>query len=139
MFEPGRVICGNAGVLLTRVIRVKSSASNTPFVIVDAAMNDLARPALYDAWHDFDAVAPTVRPSASQTAHHLAHAELGRAHFAHGPLGLRGRIAGGGAFTLCSTWARGLGARALGRCLHSPYFAFMSGSRLATLKLRFLA
>ncbi len=59
MFEPGRVICGNAGVLLTEVIRVKPGAGNLPFVIVDAAMNDLARPALYDAWHDFEAVQPT--------------------------------------------------------------------------------
>ena len=58
MFEPGRVICGNAGVLLTRVIRVKRSSNRAPFVIVDAAMNDLARPAMYGAWHDFDAVAP---------------------------------------------------------------------------------
>lgn len=59
MFEPGRVIAGNAGVLLTRVIRVKPGAGNLPFAIVDAAMNDLARPALYDAWHDFEAVEPT--------------------------------------------------------------------------------
>ena len=59
MFEPGRVITGNAGVLLTRVIRVKAGAGDTPFVIVDAAMNDLARPALYGAWHDFAAVRPT--------------------------------------------------------------------------------
>ena len=58
MFEPGRVIAGNTGVLLTRVIRVKPGAS-CPFVIVDAAMNDLARPAMYDAWHDFAAVAPS--------------------------------------------------------------------------------
>ncbi|MDP9057562.1 MAG: diaminopimelate decarboxylase [Pseudomonadota bacterium] len=58
MFEPGRVITGNAGVLLTRVVRVKPGIT-APFVIVDAAMNDLARPALYDAWHDFVAVAPT--------------------------------------------------------------------------------
>ena len=58
MFEPGRVIAGNAGVLLTRVIRVKRGL-NHPFVIVDAAMNDLARPALYGAWHDFDAVHPS--------------------------------------------------------------------------------
>lgn len=57
-FEPGRVIAGNAGVLLTRVIWVKPGVRN-PYVIVDAAMNDLARPALYDAWHDFVAVAPT--------------------------------------------------------------------------------
>jgi diaminopimelate decarboxylase len=58
MFEPGRVIAGNAGVLLTRVIWVKPGVAN-PYVIVDAAMNDLARPALYDAWHDFAAVRPT--------------------------------------------------------------------------------
>ncbi len=58
MFEPGRVICGNAGVLLTKVIRVKPGSGNMPFVIVDAAMNDLARPSLYDAWHDFEAVIP---------------------------------------------------------------------------------
>jgi diaminopimelate decarboxylase len=57
MFEPGRVITGNSGVLMTRVIRVKPGAA-CPFVIVDAAMNDLARPALYDAWHDFVAVRP---------------------------------------------------------------------------------
>ena len=50
MFEPGRVICGNAGVLLTRVIRVKRPSNRPPFVIVDAAMNDLARPAMYGAW-----------------------------------------------------------------------------------------
>lgn len=57
MFEPGRVITGNTGVLLTRVIRVKPGVA-APFVVVDAAMNDLARPALYDAWHDFVAVEP---------------------------------------------------------------------------------
>jgi len=59
MFEPGRVICGNAGVLLTRVVRVKRSSNQVPFMVVDAAMNDLARPAMYGAWHDFDAVRPT--------------------------------------------------------------------------------
>ena len=58
MFEPGRVIVGNAGILLTRIIRVKPGAIS-PFVVVDAAMNDLARPAMYDAWHDFEAVEPT--------------------------------------------------------------------------------
>ncbi len=57
-FEPGRVIAGNAGVLLTRVIRVKRSSNASPFVVVDAAMNDLARPAMYGAWHDIDAVVP---------------------------------------------------------------------------------
>ena len=60
MFEPGRVIAGNAGILLTRVVRVKRGI-NDPFVIVDAAMNDLARPALYGSWHDFEAVRPSNR------------------------------------------------------------------------------
>jgi diaminopimelate decarboxylase len=55
MFEPGRLIVGNAGVLLTSVIRVKPGSVH-PFVIVDAAMNDLARPALYDAYHHFEGV-----------------------------------------------------------------------------------
>ena len=64
MFEPGRVIVGNAGLLLTEVLWVKPGATN-PWVVVDAAMNDLARPALYDAWHDFIAVRPT---GASMTA-----------------------------------------------------------------------
>ncbi len=57
MFEPGRVITGNSGVLITEVVRVKQGTVN-PFVVVDAAMNDLARPAMYDAWHDFAAVKP---------------------------------------------------------------------------------
>jgi diaminopimelate decarboxylase len=57
MFEPGRVITGNTGVLVTQVIRVKEGVG-APWVVVDAAMNDLARPALYDAWHDFSAVTP---------------------------------------------------------------------------------
>ncbi len=58
MFEPGRLIVANAGVLLSRVIRVKQGAT-APFVIVDAAMNDLLRPSLYDAYHDIRAVRPT--------------------------------------------------------------------------------
>ena len=57
VFEPGRLIVGNAGILLSRVIRVKPGISH-PFLIVDAAMNDLMRPALYDAWHAIEAVAP---------------------------------------------------------------------------------
>ena len=57
VFEPGRLIMANAGVLLTRVIRIKPGARH-PWVIVDAAMNDLMRPALYDAYHRIEAVAP---------------------------------------------------------------------------------
>ncbi len=64
LFEPGRVIVGNAGALLSRVIRVKQGASQ-PFVIVDAAMNDLLRPSLYDAWHDIRAVTPSGKRTAS--------------------------------------------------------------------------
>ena len=60
IFEPGRLIVGNGGVLLTRVIRVKEGPK-CPFVIVDGAMNDLLRPSLYDAWHAIDAVAPSGR------------------------------------------------------------------------------
>ncbi|GHF11687.1 diaminopimelate decarboxylase [Kordiimonas sediminis] len=52
IFEPGRLIAGNAGVLLTEVIYRKEGEGKT-FYIVDAAMNDLARPAMYDAHHDF--------------------------------------------------------------------------------------
>ena len=51
IFEPGRLIVGNAGILLTRVLYVKQGESKT-FVIVDAGMNDLLRPTLYDAHHD---------------------------------------------------------------------------------------
>jgi diaminopimelate decarboxylase len=59
VFEPGRMLVGNAGILLTKVIRIKpGAAEGAPFVIVDAAMNDLMRPALYDAWHAIEAVAP---------------------------------------------------------------------------------
>jgi diaminopimelate decarboxylase len=57
-FEPGRLISGNAGVLLTRVVRVKPGETH-PWLIVDAAMNDLMRPALYDAYHHVDAVRPS--------------------------------------------------------------------------------
>lgn len=57
LLEPGRRLVGNAGVLLTRVEYLKPGEVKN-FAIVDAAMNDLARPALYDAWHDIVPVAP---------------------------------------------------------------------------------
>ncbi len=56
VLEPGRLIVGNAGVLLTRVLYVKDGAAKT-FVIVDAGMNDLIRPTLYDAHHEVRPVA----------------------------------------------------------------------------------
>ena len=55
ILDPGRSIVGNAGVLLTRVEYVKKGGARN-FVIVDAAMNDLVRPALYGAWHDVQPV-----------------------------------------------------------------------------------
>jgi diaminopimelate decarboxylase len=55
LFEPGRFLVGNAGLLIGRVIYVKSADEKT-FYIVDAAMNDLIRPTLYDAWHDVQPV-----------------------------------------------------------------------------------
>ncbi len=67
MFEPGRVIVGEAGLLLTRVLWVKPGPT-LPYVIVDAAMNDLARPALYEAYHHFAAV----RPSGNRMRAHVA-------------------------------------------------------------------
>ncbi|MDA4845811.1 diaminopimelate decarboxylase [Hoeflea poritis] len=60
IFEPGRMIAGNAGILVTEVIHVKDTGSKS-FVIVDAAMNDLIRPTLYEAWHD---IRPVVAPDA---------------------------------------------------------------------------
>ena len=57
LFEPGRFLVGNAGVLLTRVSYLKPGPSRN-FAIVDAAMNDLLRPALYDAWHEVRPVVP---------------------------------------------------------------------------------
>ncbi|PVE22361.1 diaminopimelate decarboxylase [Microvirga sp. KLBC 81] len=67
VFEMGRLIAGNAGVLIARVIYVKEGADRT-FVIVDAAMNDLIRPTLYDAFHN---IKPVVEPSPS-TSHIVA-------------------------------------------------------------------
>ncbi|THF62961.1 diaminopimelate decarboxylase [Pseudothauera nasutitermitis] len=57
MFEPGRSLVGNAGLLLTRIEYLKPGVEKN-FAVIDAAMNDLARPALYDAWHDIVEVAP---------------------------------------------------------------------------------
>ncbi|MEE8559924.1 MAG: diaminopimelate decarboxylase [Alphaproteobacteria bacterium] len=60
VLEPGRALVGNAGVLLTSVLYLKKGASRT-FVIVDAAMNDLMRPSIYDAYH---AITPVSAPEA---------------------------------------------------------------------------
>jgi diaminopimelate decarboxylase len=57
VFEPGRALVGNAGMLVTKVEYIKQTETKN-FAIVDAAMNDLMRPALYDAYHDIQAVQP---------------------------------------------------------------------------------
>jgi diaminopimelate decarboxylase len=61
LLEPGRALVGNAGLLLTKVEYIKRGESKN-FAIVDAAMNDLMRPALYDAWHDIVPVEPRIGP-----------------------------------------------------------------------------
>jgi diaminopimelate decarboxylase len=62
LLEPGRALVGNAGVLLTRVEYLKHGAERD-FAVVDAAMNDLLRPALYEAWHDIQPVRPRSTPT----------------------------------------------------------------------------
>tara|TARA_B100002052_G_scaffold284994_1_gene297424 strand:+ start:431 stop:1693 length:1263 start_codon:yes stop_codon:yes gene_type:complete len=68
LFEPGRVLVANAGVLLTRVLHLKPGQAETDkhFAVVDGAMNDLIRPALYDGWHRIVTVdeTPTATPRA---------------------------------------------------------------------------
>jgi diaminopimelate decarboxylase len=64
LLEPGRSLVGNAGLLLTRVELLKHAPEKN-FAVIDAAMNDLARPALYDAWHDIVAVTPHAGTAAS--------------------------------------------------------------------------
>src|SRR6202162_2863616 len=67
MFEPGRMIVGNAGILVTRVIYVKHGDARN-FVIIDAAMNDLIRPTLYEAHHDILPVHQSARDARIITA-----------------------------------------------------------------------
>jgi diaminopimelate decarboxylase len=61
IFEPGRLLVGNAGILVTRVLFVKHGEAKN-FIVVDAAMNDLIRPTLYDAHHE---IWPVAQPPAS--------------------------------------------------------------------------
>ena len=67
--EPGRLIAGNAGILVSKVIYVKQG-EDRQFLILDGAMNDLIRPAMYDAWHD---IVPVIEPEAGveQTAYDI--------------------------------------------------------------------
>ncbi len=63
--EPGRLISGNSGIMVSKVIYVKSG-EDRDFLILDGAMNDLIRPAMYDAWHD---IVPIVEPAAGEDQH----------------------------------------------------------------------
>lgn len=62
LLEPGRYLMGEAGVLLSRVVRVKRGETHR-FLVLDAAMNDLLRPSLYDAWHDIVPLTPRNGPA----------------------------------------------------------------------------
>ena len=77
LFEPGRRLVGDAGVLLTRVEYLKTGGAHD-FAIVDAAMNDLLRPALYGAWHPVDPVRPRDgdRASAGRSSGRSARAPI---------------------------------------------------------------
>ncbi|MDL1889821.1 diaminopimelate decarboxylase, partial [Nitrospirales bacterium NOB] len=66
IMEPGRVIVGNAGVLVTKVLYTKTGETKR-FLIVDAAMNDLIRPSLYDAYHDIRPLSERVAQAQKQT------------------------------------------------------------------------
>jgi diaminopimelate decarboxylase len=67
-FEPGRVIAANAGVLLSRVIHIHARPEGRRFLVLDAAMNDLIRPAMYDAFHD---VRPVKLADAAQATYDI--------------------------------------------------------------------
>ena len=68
VFEPGRVIAANAGILLSRVLHVHERPEGRRFLVVDGAMNDLVRPAMYDAFHDIRPVSQP-RPGANLAAY----------------------------------------------------------------------
>ena len=63
-FEPGRILVANAGVLVARVLHIHERPDGRRFLVLDAAMNDLLRPAMYDAWHDVRPVRPRAGPLA---------------------------------------------------------------------------
>ena len=92
IFEPGRLIVGNAGILVTRVLYIKRAEAKT-FVIVDAGMNDLIRPTLYEAHHD---IVPVQAADCRRLAHRRRRGRAGvriRRLFGPGP---RYRRAGAG-------------------------------------------
>jgi len=65
-FEPGRLIAGNAGVLISRVIRTQERPDRR-ILVIDAAMNDLVRPAMYDSYHDIRPIKVSGRARTSES------------------------------------------------------------------------
>ena len=76
IFEPGRSLVGNAGLLLTRVEVLKHGEANH-FAVVDAAMNDLMRPALYDAWHEIARVGADTAATGTTTPEAMTYEIVG--------------------------------------------------------------
>ncbi len=105
-FEPGRAIVGNAGVLVARVLYVKEGVTRR-FVILDAAMNDLIRPALYDAWHEIRAAQPTPAPGAALAAGRPGRARSARPATALPPRRTLPPLAAGDLVALMSAGAYG--------------------------------
>ena len=102
LFEPGRSLVGNTGVLLTRVEYLKHGPEKA-FVVVDAGMNDLVRPALYDAWHE---VLPVTRREGSPRLYDVVGPVCESADFL-----ARGRtlsVAGGDLLAIMSAGAYGM-------------------------------
>ena len=111
VLEPGRSIVGNAGVLLTRVEYIKQNGGRY-FAVVDAGMNDLLRPALYDAWHEILPVASG--SDAPQRAYDVVGPVCESGDFLGRSRGLR--LAEGDLLAVCS-------AGAYGACMGSNYNA----------------
>ena len=83
--EPGRWLIGPAGLLLASVVLVKQTP-HEPFVVLDAAMNDLVRPAMYDAWHGIVPVSAIDASAPARPGHHRRPGLRKRRHVRAKPL-----------------------------------------------------
>ncbi len=132
VFEPGRALVGNAGLLLTRVVRVKDGATRR-FVITDAAMNDLVRPAMYDAFH---AIRPVSDPAgAKETAVDVAGpiCESGDQFAAQRPLP---PVKGGDLLAIMSAGAYGFAMASTYNLRPLPAEVMVDGARFAVVRPR---
>jgi diaminopimelate decarboxylase len=130
--EPGRFLVGPAGILLTRVIGIKETPHRR-FVIVDAAMNDLIRPALYEAWHGIVPVSPLVSPARDPESWPLHPADVVGPVCETGDTFARARplppLAGGEILAILDTGA-------YGRVMASTYNARPQGAEVMIAKRR---